>query len=233
MQYFGGKFRIRKQVAELINSYNPVLYLEPFCGSAWVAELVKSQLRVCCDLHPDLIAMWNSLQHGWKPPSTITQDQYHATRLLESPDPLKAFVGFGCSFAGRYFEGYARTAKKDNSKSYAAAAKRQLEKRIVSLEDVIFQQCDYEQAITLFDPDVLYCDPPYKGTKFFSGLPRFDNARFWDVMYEESFKRVVLVSEFEAPPEFEAVLCIETNSGIRNGDGNVVPRVEKVFKLKT
>jgi DNA adenine methylase len=234
MQYFGGKFRIRRQIAELINSYNPVLYLEPFCGSAWVAELVEAQLRVCCDLNSDLVAMWQAVQYGWEPPGEITQEQYYEIKAMPSPNPLKAFAGFGCSFAGKYFGGYARGHGAD-----AKTAKSQLNKRMYAkteksqgLKDVHFNCVDYEAAITLYDPDIVYCDPPYKGTTKFYGLPEFDHSRFWDVMYEESYKRVVLISEYEAPKEFEAVLSIPTKTEIRSSAGERIPRVEKVFKLR-
>jgi len=55
MQYFGGKSRIRDRVAALINALEPQHYLEPFCGSCWVGEVVKAPKRTFCDVNADLI----------------------------------------------------------------------------------------------------------------------------------------------------------------------------------
>jgi len=178
--------------------------------------------------------MWQALQYGWEPPGDITQEQYYQIKAMQSPNPLKAFAGFGCSFAGKYFGGYARGHGAD-----AKTAKSQLNKRLYAkvagsqgLKDCIFNCIDYEQAIKLYDPDVVYCDPPYKGTTKFYGLPDFDYARFWDVMFEESLNRTILISEYEAPGLFEEVISIPTKTEIRSADGERLTRVEKVFRLK-
>jgi DNA adenine methylase len=232
MRYFGGKFRIRKQVAEFLNGFQPKYYLEPFCGSAWVAELIRCDLRVCCDLNSDLIALWQDIQSGWLPPDTISEEEYYAAKALPSPSAMRAFCGFGCSFAGKFFGGYARgghgadakTAKSQLiSRMYAKTAKSQ------GLQSVVFIECNYEDALQ-FGADLVYCDPPYAGTTKFYGLPEFDAPRFWDVVRQESKNgRMIFISEYDAPGDFVSVLDIATRTDIRSAKGKLIPRVEKLF----
>jgi DNA adenine methylase len=233
MQYFGGKFRVRKQISQFINLFNPSTYLEPFCGSAWVAELVKADVRICCDLNSDLIALWQAVQSGWEPPDNVTQEEYYAAKDLVSPNPLKAFCGFGCSFAGKYFGGYARGGHGADAKT----AKSQLTKRMYAktaksqgMEDVVFSCLSYEEALTTFYADLVYCDPPYQGTTKFYGLPDFDTGKFWEVVRRHSRHTVVLVSEYEAPADFMEVLSIPTRTDIRSAEGKLIPRCEKLFR---
>jgi DNA adenine methylase len=175
------------------------------------------------------------MQNGWTPPSFVSEQEYAAAKLLPSPSALKAFVGFGCSYAGKYFGGYARgghgadamTAKSQLTKRiYAANAKSQLTKGMM---DVSFECMDYEQAIAAFDADVVYCDPPYKNTTKFYGLPEMDYERFWEVVRLESERRIIVVSEYEAPSDFVPVLSVATRTDIRSSKGELIPRIEKLF----
>lgn len=234
MQYFGGKFRVRHQIADYINSLHPTTYLEPFCGSAWVAELVQAQIRVCCDFNPDLIALWQAVQAGWVPPDEITVEDYYAAKALPSPNALRAFCGFGCSYAGKYFGGYARGGHGADAKT----AKSQLIKRMYAKTaksqgflDVEFAYMDFCTALAVYDAEVTYCDPPYMGTTKFYGTPDFNTELFWEEIRAYSqVGRSILVSEYTAPSDFVEVLAIQTRTDIRSGQNKLIPRVEKLFK---
>lgn len=111
MRYPGGKGKIGKRVAQAIlgNTKNRELYLEPFLGAAGVARYMVSEFddSILSDTHPDLVEMWQALRHGWQPPEVVSREEYDAARLLPSPSALKAFIGFGCSYSGKWFGGYA------------------------------------------------------------------------------------------------------------------------------
>jgi DNA adenine methylase len=237
MRYFGGKFRVRKQIAEFLNSYNPKYYLEPFCGSAWVAELIISDTRVCCDMNADLIALFMAVQSGWEPPDFISEQEYASAKMLTSPNPLRAFCGFGCSFAGKFFGGYARGGHGADAKT----AKSQLIKRMYAktaksqgLTNVEFCHCDFELALELFDSaDLIYCDPPYIGTTKFYGTPDFDTNHFWSVIRSQAQNgKNIFVSEYTCPDDFVSCLEIPTRTDIRSATGILLPRVEKLFTYK-
>lgn len=109
MQYFGGKQRIAKSLASYLNSI-----LEPnqpfvdlFCGSCNVISKIDSnRRRIANDKHKYLIAMWKELQRGWIPPDTFSKEEYYEVK--ETPDAkpyLTGFVGFGCSFSGKWWGG--------------------------------------------------------------------------------------------------------------------------------
>lgn len=229
MQYFGGKSAIAKWIAKRINRYEPKVYLEPFCGSCWVGQLVVAETRVFSDINPALITMWNSLLEGWVPPAIVDEDEYRQLKNIQNPDdPKTAFVGFGCSFAGKYFGGYARC----RSRTYAVAGKYQLMRRIPDFDGSIFISTDYRKAISIIKPDVVYMDPPYRNTTKYYGCPDFDSSLFWNVVRIQSRLRVVLVSEYDAPKDFEAVMEIPTTTKIRDSSRQPITRTEKVYMLK-
>ncbi len=232
MKYFGGKARISGDIAKYINyRIKPgQAYWEPFCGSCWVMSKISGgRKRIASDLHPSLIMMWKALQEGWIPPDEVSEEDYY--RVKNTNDcALKSFVGFGCSFAGRYFEGYARDKKSD--RNFAAETKRSLFAKMRFLNNVLFIESDYRE----YSPpenSFIYCDPPYVNRKWFSSLDKFNSDQFW--LWAESKSNqghTVLVSEYSSPKIFTSVWEKQTKTDIRNGSGVKEKRVEKLFELK-
>ena len=75
-----------------------------------------------------------------------------------------------------------------------------------------------------------YGDPPYRGTtKIFNTV--FNSDEFWNIMRKWSKDNIVVISEYQAPEDFECILKIDTHTSIRDKTGNVSSRVEKLFKL--
>lgn len=65
--------------------------------------------------------MWQALQQGWQPPEIITKDEYYYVKEHKDENPaLTGFVGFGCSFGGKWFGGLASNKKGDNYCTRAA-----------------------------------------------------------------------------------------------------------------
>jgi len=232
MRYLGGKSRTAKQIGAFLRSLHKPgqTYLEPFVGAGWVLAQMDGidGDRIASDANPYLIAMYRCLQQGWRPPTEISEEEYKAIKEIESDIPeymaLKAFVGFGCSFAGKWFAGYCRDAQKNN---YAARASRSLLKRWVAMESTRFLCCNY----TDHEPDgyLVYCDPPYASTTEYAATDRFDTDKFWSVMRRWSGNNTVVVSEYSAPPDFTCVLEMKTATALRDSDNKTIPRTERLF----
>lgn len=202
MRYLGGKSRIAEQITNAIleNSSQRCLLVEPFIGGGAITSKLAPYFNKveASDIHEDLVLMWKALLSGWIPPSVITEDEYKALRNAE-PSALRGFVGFGCSFGGKYFGGYARY--KDEN--YAAISKRSVLKQIKTMTNVLVQAKDYRE---IFPPSgaVVYVDPPYAGTTGY-GL-KFDSVEFWQTMTSWHNKgAMIFCSEYTAPPGWIAV----------------------------
>jgi DNA adenine methylase len=227
MHYFGGKCRIAKQLSAYLESKRKGrVYVEPFVGGAWVAARISQGTgRMLYDANQPLITMYQALQNGWEPPDTVSEAEYAAAKAGNCTPELQAFIGFGCSFAGKWFGGYARDSLDRN---YAAIAKRSLRKKLPTLFTANFACADYR---TLTPVECLvYCDPPYKGTTQYGAVGNFDSDKFWDTVREWSLSNTVLVSEYSAPNDFDCVWEVETKTSIRCADGNVSKRTEKLFE---
>ncbi len=208
MQYLGGKSRLAKHIAPIIESYRAPgqVYLEPFVGGGSILCAVGSE-RVACDLNEALVTMWRALQDGWEPPEVLDKDEWDWIKMLRDPaDPLTAFAGFGCSFGGTWFGSYA---KNKSGLDYVATTRRVLLKQRERMAGVTFHHCSYLDL----RPNglVVYCEPPYANTAGYNAVGEFDSALFWNTMIEWGKNNIVLVSEFSAPedPRIEEVWSIE------------------------
>jgi DNA adenine methylase len=201
MQY--GKSRIAGRLAALMLCVTTerAVYVEPFVGAGSVAALMAPQFKraVLSDAHPDLIMMWQALQQGWEPPLVVTRKEYEALRHAP-PSALRAFAGYGCSFGGKWFGGYAvHTAGHcgNASTTYAAHTVVGLRGKLRGLRAAEFCCLDYRDA-KVPDGAVVYLDPPYDGTTGYS-TGRFDHAAFW-AWAGSLTHATVFVSEYTAPP---------------------------------
>lgn len=226
MQYLGGKSRLGKKIAAVLNPMlvNGAPYYEPFCGGCSVARWVRADWRLLADAHPQLIAMWKAVQAGWVPPATVSEDEYAAAKRGELSPELTAFIGFGCSFGGKWFGGYVRGS---NGGNYAGFAHRSILRKAQALNGAHFENADY-RAIVPRPRSVVYCDPPYAGTTKYNGTAEFDSAEFWQKMREWSDKgHSVVVSEYAAPDDFVCVAEFPTKLAMhpRDGDKNCIERL--------
>ena len=134
LPYLGGKSRLSKDISNVLNSNlkEEQTFVDLFCGSCNVIEKIKgNRIRIANDKHKYLIEMWKAIQNGWIPPNDISEEEYKYIRENKNENmALTSFVGFGCSFAGKWFGGYARSNDKRN---YAKMAKNSLNKKIINL----------------------------------------------------------------------------------------------------
>lgn len=201
-------------------------FVEPFCGGLWVTHLVAGQ-RIASDANEALITLYTSLQSGWLPPTAVSEETYLAYKKgLDPKDPMTAFVGFGCSFAGKWFGGYARSGDRN----YALNARNSLLKKMKTCKDVQFVHADYREALLQAPKgSLVYMDPPYAHTTGYGGTGSFDSGQFWAVVRKVSEEHEVYVSEYSAPPDFECVTKFVTKTDLRAG-GIKEARVERLFR---
>lgn len=216
MRYQGGKSRISAQIARLISARGGACFVSLFCGSCAVESKVQGFSRkILNDKHAYLIAMLRGVQNGYELPELITPDQYQLIKAHKDWDPVLAgFVGFGCSFGGKWFGGYARNATGTN---YA-------------LQNAEFVCGDYRH-LGIPPGSVIYADPPYNNTTGYGGEV-FDTAEFWRAMQLlADTGHAVFVSEQEAPP---GIVCVWERPFTRTLDRNKSNQfkvTEKLFYL--
>jgi DNA adenine methylase len=226
MQYMGSKNRIAKEILPIIlkNRKEGQWYVEPFVGGCNMIDKVTGN-RIGNDVHYFLIEMWKALQDGWKPPENVSKDEYHKIKAdphLFNP-ALVGFVGFLCSFGGKWWGGYASNTKGDN---YAERGARVLLKQIKSLDGVRFTNSDY-WLVPILPNSIVYCDPPYRGTTGYAN--KFDHELFWSYVRNlTNLGHIVFVSEYSAPDDFECILEIQHKTILDKNSQSV--RVEKLFR---
>lgn len=231
MQYLGGKSRLAKHIAQAIltDTDRRDTYIEPMIGggSVFCAMAPHFDNALGGDIHPDLILLYRAVANGWLPPEHLSEAEYRELRHTE-PSALRGFAGFGCSFAGRWFEGYARNKIGVN---YAARSYRSLKRQQPALSECSFFESSYDAWIIARPQEtVMYFDPPYKGTKGYSGTAKFDHDHFWDSVRDYKNQGVhVYVSEFEAPEDFECIWEKERKICV-DGKGSHKSKVERLFK---
>jgi DNA adenine methylase len=176
------------------------------------------------DANESVILFLNDVSRGiFVPPPDVTREEYYALKASPSPSALQAFAGVIYSFNGIWFNNYAG--------SYAGAGLKarntfpgKTVKRLKPLSCVEFKHAMYHEYAD-HEGCLFYMDPPYKKRrekyKTFNGVPiPFDTDEFWEFTRKLSKKNTVLVSEYEAPDDFECILEFPGRHG-----------VEKVFKM--
>lgn len=198
--------------------------LEPFCGELNVTAALTGP-RIASDLSRPLFSLYSALRSGWTPPDEISEEAYALVKSRRDPDdPLTAFVGYGCSFGGKMFSGFARGRGED----YVRQAKTSLLRKFAACSDVTFACVPFD-AWAPGKSTLVYCDPPYAGTTGYPGLPKFDSARFWSVADAWVAAGVpVLVSEFAAPSHWRPVWSADSFTGLGSKGAKDRP-VEHVF----
>lgn len=226
MQYFGGKQRISKQIVEVLNEYrqNNQFLVEPFVGGCNIISKMQGT-KYCYDINEYLIEMYKAIQEGWIPPTHCSKEEYDYIKShKDENNALTGFVGIGCSYSGKWFGGYA---KNNTGRNYCLNAHNSIMNQKEEIQNIIFECKDYRD-INHFDC-LIYCDPPYKNTTKYSIVGEFDTDEFWENVRRWSKFNTVIVSEYNAPDDFECIKEISTRTDIRNKSGKLEPRVEKLF----
>lgn len=220
MQYQGGKSRIAKELAATIRRRFPEAteIWEPFCGGgAMTLALAKEGFRVhASDAHEDLILMWQALMRGETEPfADVTEVDYAALKTAP-PSARRGFVGFGASFGGGWFGGFARRPY-DTRRNIAAESRRNIS-RLQPLP-ISFTLADYTST--------------HIGTKAYKNAPAFDHAAFWS--WVRNRRGPTFISELQAPDDMEIVWRKlhksqnASNSPTTKATARIIEREERLY----
>jgi DNA adenine methylase len=235
MKYVGSKNRHARHILPLILSgrLEGQWYVEPFVGGFNCIDKVSGR-RIGSDSNKFLIALFRAVVAGWTPPDSVDYNEYVAIRDNKNDFPahLVGFVGFGCSYSGKWFGGYARgNDTKGVPRNYCSESKRNILSQVDSIKGVDIREGDY---FTLEIPDnsIIYCDPPYKNTTSPYSGDSIDYEEFWDwVRLQKLRGHRIYVSEYEAPEDFTKIWSREVNNTL-NQDTGEKKGLEGLFTLQ-
>lgn len=231
MQYLGGKTKHASVIVDTILKASPTKtkWIEPFIGGGSVVTKVPKTFKIYgSDANLNVIELYKHVQQGEELPSEVTEAQYKAVK--QTPENYCAWyiglVSIGCSFGGKEWGGYARSTEADGSPvNFAARAKKKL--LGMNFSEIHLTTCNYPE-VSIDRNCIVYCDPPYAGTTGYK--TKFDSVAFWKWAEGAATVADVYVSEYSAPPGWEAIWEKETAS--LAGKASVGKRAtEKLFRL--
>lgn len=236
MKYVGSKAKFAKDLVPIIQKYiddnNVELYIEPFVGGANIIDKIKCKKRIGSDNDSLVIDLLKGYSGDLKLPELPSREHYYDVR--DNPNKydkvyrsaILLFASYNARVYGGCYGAFAKT-KEGNIRNYFQEAKRNFEKQLPFLKDIIFLNEDY-RGLEIPKNSLLYCDPPYAvgiGYK-----DEFNHDEFWEWVRERSKESIVLVSEYEAPSDFEVIWEQEVKTHMNNR--NKVDRIEKLFIYK-
>ena len=233
MKYMGSKARFAKEILPIIlkDRKENQWFVDLFCGGCNLLDKVGGK-RVGNDKNHYLIALWQGLQNGRELILEISKELYSEARTeynnrtnIKFDDFELGWIGFMGGFNGRFYGGgYSGV---HGNRDYVAEQIRNTLKQKEILKDVKFFHKNYFD-FEFKEPCVIYCDPPYFGTKEYDTKDKFNHEYFWNWVRETSLKgHIVFVSEYNAPDDFECVWQKEVKVSIR--PTKTLLQTEKLF----
>jgi len=224
----GSKNRIAKHLLPIMLAERrpEQCWVEPFVGGANMIDKVGGN-RIGNDSHEFLIALLVALRDGYTPPTDISKELYYVikSKPQDYPKELVGFVGFLCSFGGKWWGGYASNKKGDN---YADRGSRVLTKQSKNFRGVSFR-CGNYLDMEIPPNSLIYCDPPYANTCKYKD--DFNHDVFWDWCRTKTKSgHTVFISEYSAPNDFVCVKEIQHKTILDKN--SQYPRIEKLFRYK-
>lgn len=220
----GSKARIAKDILPIIlKDRKPgQWYVETMVGGANLIDKVECP-RLAADINPYVIEALKLIRD--KPeslPDSITELDYQELKDKKELNGLTGVVGFGCSFGGKWFGGYARS---DTGRNYMLETKKNALNQSPLLKGIMFLPLPYN-CVDIPENSIIYCDPPYAGTtKYKDG---FYHTAFWEWVRIKSLEgHSVFVSEYKAPEDFICVWEKELTTSFSTSDN--IKATEKLF----
>lgn len=221
-----------------IEDNNIKTYIEPFCGGCNVIDKVVCDKKIASDNQKYLIALLKNVDKVKSLPDEISREHYSEVRdcfnkgLPTYEDWYIGAIGFLASYNGRFFDGgYAGIVKTKigTMRNYYREAKENIIEQISKLQGIEFNNNDYKYYSN-FKDCLFYLDPPYKGKKAYGSSKGFNHEEFWDWCRLMSKENIVIISENEAPSDFECIWQQEVKRTIDNNKR--VNAVERLFEIR-
>ena len=241
MKYLGSKSKIVNEILPImLSQYNGNTFVDIFCGGCSVIENVPNKYRrIANDKQKFLIAMWKSLTEGKEFPKRIDKEFYDKIRDCsygrnnDFEDDLVGWVGFMASFNGRFvdagYSGHNVANKNGKVRDYIQENINNTIKQVEKLKGVEWYSGDYFNC-SFPENSLIYCDPPYLGTKQYMTSKNFDYNMFYDwcrAMKEDG--HTIFVSEYQMPSDFKCIWQKEVTNAM-NPTITKKP-IEKLFTL--
>ena len=231
MRYMGSKARHAKHIIPIILATHDqsMPYVEPFVGGGNLFSGVPAKIKWGNDTAKYAVALLDGLSKGWKPPEMLSEIEYKEIKANPQPfDPaLVGFAAYSCSYAGKFWGGYARgNTNKGEPRNFAKEQVGNLMKQVSGLVGSKFTSISYLD-MGIQPKSTVYCDPPYANTTGYSG--RFDHGVFWqwcDELVDKGCK--VFVSEYNAPNHWTCVWEKSVTNSLTKDTGSKVG-VERLF----
>lgn len=236
----GSKAKYAKYILPIIlkDRRSDQFYIEPFMGGCNTLYQVTGN-RIGNDINEYLVELFRAVQNGYVPPDYVTEEEYkHIRENKESyPKHVVGFVGFGCSYSGKFFAGFARNVRKNapdseilnkTTRNYCAESKRNILRQTEGIKDIIFLNKNYWE-LDIPERSLLYLDPPYFSTTKYSN--KFDHDKFWQwcgAMVNNGHK--VFVSEYNAPENWKCVWEKKVFSSLTKETGSKIA-IERLFTI--
>lgn len=215
MKYIGSKRRLKKSIVPILQKASDdtqaTVYLEPFRGGANVIDDIRCENRLYYDSHPYLVAMWKHVQETTEDiPLYIPKEEYYAVKdsLEDYPDWYVGLVGFCASFGAGWFNGYSNPYHDSKNPSkvrdYTNESVRNILKQAPKIKDIKFECADFRD-IDVPDGAVVYCDPPYRGTRKYKDIEDFPYDEYYNWCRDVSKRATIFMSEAWMPDDFEII----------------------------
>lgn len=231
MNYPGSKRLLAKHLAPIIQSYRQLgqLYIEPFMGGGNMLMRFANP-RIGADIDRYVVALLRAVRDGWTPPTEVTRDLYYAVKAHpdQYPDELVGFVGYPCSFGGKWWGGYV-ASHLNQGRNRASGASNTLRRESQFLQGAEIRQVTYDM-LPIPDGSLVYCDPPYRDVTQGYRAKGFDSDRFWHWVRNLPPSCTVLVSEYTAPTDgFELLYAKKVTANLQPNRVGKVEREECLF----
>lgn len=230
MKYLGSKNRISKHILPIMLEYRKpeMVWVEPFVGGANIIDKVDG-IRIGNDKNEYVIALLNALKNGWTPPREVSEEYYNEVKKNKDKYPKEVIGYFGTqlSFGNIWFGSF----RKDNigKRRYDLEAYNNVIKQQPKLKDIDFICGDYKE-LTLPPKSLIYCDPPYKGSRPYIAENKIIHSEFWDWCREKSNEgHIVFISEYNAPEDFKCLWEKEVIVSGNNKHNKKLTNTEKLF----
>ena len=213
-------------------------WVEPFVGGANMIDKVPDYFeRIGYDFNPHTIQAMIDIRDIPEQLLDEVSEEYYKSIKGTPASSVTSWVRFGCSFGGKFENGYARENPNSSSamsrgfvRNFAAEVKRNAIKQSPNIQNVNFI-CDSYENLS-FENCLIYCDPPYQNTTGYK-TGYFDHEKFFDWCREQAKNNLVFVSEYTAPDDFIEVWSGEVKTNFASTRTTATHKaVEKLFQVK-